>query len=133
LTEAAIEGKSDWLRGLKENVIIGRLIPAGTGYNAYEESMSSFDTDLGAGMMYGYEGNLAGTDEDMILDDNSARRYDFEDPATVGLSIFAPGKDGLDDDDDNKLMGLPNDEVVGEDSEDEWEDPASDDFEDDDL
>jgi len=31
LTEAAIEGKSDWLRGLKENVIIGRLIPAGTG------------------------------------------------------------------------------------------------------
>ncbi|MFN4876550.1 MAG: DNA-directed RNA polymerase subunit beta'', partial [Aphanizomenon sp.] len=33
LTEAAIEGKSDWLRGLKENVIIGRLIPAGTGYN----------------------------------------------------------------------------------------------------
>ncbi len=29
LTEAAIEGKSDWLRGLKENVIIGRLIPAG--------------------------------------------------------------------------------------------------------
>lgn len=36
LTEAAIEGKSDWLRGLKENVIIGRLIPAGTGYNAYD-------------------------------------------------------------------------------------------------
>jgi DNA-directed RNA polymerase subunit beta' len=37
LTEAAIEGKSDWLRGLKENVIIGRLIPAGTGFNAYED------------------------------------------------------------------------------------------------
>lgn len=31
LTEASIEGKRDWLRGLKENVIIGRLIPAGTG------------------------------------------------------------------------------------------------------
>ncbi|MBF2052902.1 MAG: DNA-directed RNA polymerase subunit beta' [Candidatus Sericytochromatia bacterium] len=31
LTEAAVEGKRDWLRGLKENVIIGRLIPAGTG------------------------------------------------------------------------------------------------------
>ncbi|MDX2271778.1 MAG: DNA-directed RNA polymerase subunit beta' [Cyanobacteriota bacterium] len=37
LTEAAIEGKSDWLRGLKENVIIGRLIPAGTGFTTYEE------------------------------------------------------------------------------------------------
>ncbi len=31
LTEAAVQGKRDWLRGLKENVIIGRLIPAGTG------------------------------------------------------------------------------------------------------
>ena len=36
LTEAAIEGKSDWLRGLKENVIIGRLIPAGTGFSGFE-------------------------------------------------------------------------------------------------
>ena len=35
LTEAAISGKLDWLRGLKENVIIGRLIPAGTGFNTY--------------------------------------------------------------------------------------------------
>ena len=31
LTEAAIEGKKDWLNGLKENVIVGKLIPAGTG------------------------------------------------------------------------------------------------------
>jgi DNA-directed RNA polymerase subunit beta' len=31
LTEAAIMGKKDDLRGLKENVIVGRLIPAGTG------------------------------------------------------------------------------------------------------
>ena len=31
LTEAAIMGKRDGLRGLKENVIVGRLIPAGTG------------------------------------------------------------------------------------------------------
>ena len=41
LTEAAVEGKKDMLRGLKENVIIGRLIPAGTGFhhliNADEE------------------------------------------------------------------------------------------------
>jgi DNA-directed RNA polymerase subunit beta' len=31
LTEAAVNGKSDDLAGLKENVIVGRLIPAGTG------------------------------------------------------------------------------------------------------
>ncbi|MFN9622254.1 MAG: DNA-directed RNA polymerase subunit beta' [Cyanobacteriota bacterium] len=41
LTEAAIEGKSDWLRGLKENVIIGRLIPAGTGFSGFEEELRS--------------------------------------------------------------------------------------------
>ena len=35
LTNAAIEGKSDSLVGLKENVIIGKLIPAGTGINRY--------------------------------------------------------------------------------------------------
>ena len=36
LTTAAIEGKIDWLNGLIENVIIGRLIPAGTGFNSFE-------------------------------------------------------------------------------------------------
>ena len=41
LTEAAIEGKSDWLRGLKENVIIGRLIPAGTGFSGFEEELKA--------------------------------------------------------------------------------------------
>jgi len=35
LTEAAIAGKVDYLRGLKENVIVGRLIPAGTGFHHY--------------------------------------------------------------------------------------------------
>jgi DNA-directed RNA polymerase subunit beta' len=35
LTEAAIAGKVDYLRGLKENVIMGRLIPAGTGLEVY--------------------------------------------------------------------------------------------------
>ena len=35
LTEAAIKGKVDHLLGLKENVIIGKLIPAGTGMACY--------------------------------------------------------------------------------------------------
>lgn len=37
LTEASIQGKIDWLRGLKENVIMGRLIPAGTGQARYRD------------------------------------------------------------------------------------------------
>ena len=36
-TEAAVTGKRDYLRGLKENVIVGRLIPAGTGLAYHEE------------------------------------------------------------------------------------------------
>nr|YP_009093438.1 RNA polymerase beta' subunit [Conticribra weissflogii]AIR76111.1 RNA polymerase beta' subunit [Conticribra weissflogii] len=41
LTKAAIEGRVDWLRGLKENIIIGHLIPAGTGYQSYENCFNS--------------------------------------------------------------------------------------------
>jgi DNA-directed RNA polymerase subunit beta' len=37
LTEASMQGKVDNLRGLKENVIVGRLIPAGTGLAHHEE------------------------------------------------------------------------------------------------
>jgi DNA-directed RNA polymerase subunit beta' len=35
LTNAAMAGKIDTLRGLKENVIMGRLVPAGTGFDEY--------------------------------------------------------------------------------------------------
>lgn len=38
LTEAALAGKTDHLIGLKENVILGHLIPAGTGFRAYQEA-----------------------------------------------------------------------------------------------
>jgi DNA-directed RNA polymerase subunit beta' len=127
LTEAAIEGKSDWLRGLKENVIIGRLIPAGTGFNTHEEqngaptdgesndysprggeSYSNFSNSdrlgksgfsEGGGVLYGTNEELAktnldapgglrdytqrspgergfsGVDDDMVLDDQTARTY----------------------------------------------------------
>jgi DNA-directed RNA polymerase subunit beta' len=37
LTEAAIESRSDGLNGLKENIIIGKLIPAGTGMEVYRD------------------------------------------------------------------------------------------------
>ncbi len=62
LTEAAINGKVDYLRGLKENVIMGRLIPAGTGMEYYrrvkiagedvveEEPLPEQDISLGDGL-----------------------------------------------------------------------------------
>ncbi|MBC6417947.1 MAG: DNA-directed RNA polymerase subunit beta' [Prochloron sp. SP5CPC1] len=97
LTEAAIEGKSDWLRGLKENVIIGRLIPAGTGFNAHasddsgsgSESMDSAELyDHGDDLTYVPPNPSADfalrteesvSYEDVVLDDFSAKLYAVED------------------------------------------------------
>ncbi|MDJ1178901.1 DNA-directed RNA polymerase subunit beta' [Roseofilum sp. BLCC_M91] len=91
LTEAAIEGKSDWLRGLKENVIIGRLIPAGTGFNAYEDGLRgqiSPDYDgggdlddeiVGSGLSesflsgHGYSGASEDADYGLMSDDMPGR------------------------------------------------------------
>ena len=101
LTEAAIEGKSDWLRGLKENVIIGRLIPAGTGFNTHEEPATmrnDMDSSFRNNTLYGYGGDFdtyrlneepvsspeinprrsyqnLSDDENVILDDRTAREY----------------------------------------------------------
>jgi DNA-directed RNA polymerase subunit beta' len=79
LTEAAIEGKSDWLRGLKENVIIGRLIPAGTGFNAYEEAappdtLLPDENPYETPTMLGDDGDL----DSVVLDDSTAKLYDLE-------------------------------------------------------
>ena len=41
LTESAVRGANDYLRGLKENVIVGRLIPAGTGLTYHQERRKS--------------------------------------------------------------------------------------------
>ena len=45
LTEAAIKGKTDELIGLKENVIIGKLIPAGTGMKVYQDTQIKTEQD----------------------------------------------------------------------------------------
>ena len=88
LTEAAISGRLDWLRGLKENVIIGRLIPAGTGFNLYnhnisinqenpEINMTSLQNKVQSGKSKGVN-NF----DDIILDDRIARNFsDFSKPS----------------------------------------------------
>jgi DNA-directed RNA polymerase subunit beta' len=53
LTEAAIMGKKDDLRGLKENVIVGRLIPAGTGL-AYHSTRKKAAVEPGASATFGF-------------------------------------------------------------------------------
>nr|YP_010985991.1 plastid-encoded DNA-directed RNA polymerase subunit beta'' [Grateloupia asiatica]WOL36909.1 plastid-encoded DNA-directed RNA polymerase subunit beta'' [Grateloupia asiatica] len=79
LTEAAISGKLDWLRGLKENVIIGRLIPAGTGFNIYNNSLLN-NTDIpnesnSLNTVNTLSSSSPSDFEDIILDDRIARSY----------------------------------------------------------
>nr|QJH88283.1 RNA polymerase beta'' subunit [Pterocladia lucida] len=77
LTEAAISGKLDWLRGLKENVIIGRLIPAGTGFNIYNNPLVKDSSYLSSHRLNSQKNNYSmvssETDfEDIILDDRNS-------------------------------------------------------------
>ena len=46
LNEAAINGKTDYLEGMKENVICGKLIPAGTGLREYDRIVVGSKDDL---------------------------------------------------------------------------------------
>ena len=80
LTDAAIHGKSDSLRGLKENIIIGKLIPAGTGLERYrnirveptEEARQNAYAVTGYGEYdYGFGGDQA----PVMLDDSD---FSFE-------------------------------------------------------
>ncbi|MCW5315348.1 DNA-directed RNA polymerase subunit beta'' [Nostoc sp. KVJ3] len=124
LTEAAIEGKSDWLRGLKENVIIGRLIPAGTGYNTYEEpgAIEDYAAEISSSVLDEVDDPL-----DMVLDDRTARTYNLDSP-TLGESGFGSRRAErsiLDEEDE-----LIADEVVDDDDFEEEEEDDDDDFDD---
>ncbi|MEH1919862.1 DNA-directed RNA polymerase subunit beta'' [Nostoc sp.] len=124
LTEAAIEGKSDWLRGLKENVIIGRLIPAGTGYNTYDEpgAIEDYAAEISSSVLDEVDDPL-----DMVLDDRTARTYNLDSP-TLGESGFGSRRaerSVLDDEDE-----LIADEVADDDDYEEEEEDDEDDFDD---
>lgn len=66
LTEAAINGKVDKLIGLKENVIIGKLIPAGTGMKRYRDVKLDTDMEMDDEILFS-DDDLILTDEDNIL------------------------------------------------------------------
>ena len=62
LSEASIRGKVDDLRGLKENVIVGHLIPAGTGLKEY--------SDMIVGSEREYDELMSKSDEDVVIDES---------------------------------------------------------------
>ena len=121
LTEAAIEGKSDHLFGLKENIIIGKLIPAGTGMDRYRSiavdlpdaaamslrAYGSDDTEDLAAWLRDTSGSLGGPDTtfgdfpgsfggDPFGEEGRAPAAPWDDPAfgSVGNGITPTDGDG---------------------------------------
>ncbi len=75
LTEAAIKGKVDPLIGLKENVIIGKLIPAGTGMKRYRSTSLDTDNNLMGTISFDEDGLF---DEEMTFGDLYTEEENFE-------------------------------------------------------
>ena len=92
LTEAAIKGKIDPLIGLKENVIIGKLIPAGTGMKRYRSTKLSTDENLMARLARGEE-----LDIDDGLDDDIDISEDLDDDIDMSDDLDDLADDMIDD------------------------------------
>ena len=58
LTEAACEGKTDYLRGFKENVIMGQIIPGGTGFERHKRVKKFVDTEHEEALVFDFESLL---------------------------------------------------------------------------
>src|SRR5205814_273961 len=112
LTEAAVRGKKDNLVGLKENVIIGRLIPAGTGLPRYR------DLEVGVEAEDGTHEILKPVLRPLTLQDievsGPAVDEDTEDLLPVDLTQFASAEplpvesNGDDEDDEEGSLLIPN-------------------------
>ncbi len=112
LTEAAISGRIDYLRGLKENVIMGRLIPAGTGMKYYRNVKVAFDpsenqkqadefdemADIRGGIEFPVPMDVPGIEPDDFDDDDMVDIDDAELEAEEEFNIDEAMKIEVDDD-----------------------------------
>ena len=79
LTEAAVAGKVDELRGLKENVIVGRLIPAGTGFKYHQQRREDIERSK-----MRLESTAQGVDTDELQKQLGAALEAVDSAATLG-------------------------------------------------
>lgn len=119
LTEAAINGKVDHLIGLKENVLIGKLIPAGTGMKRYRNV--TLNTD-----------EFIGEDDEIILSEDDPALLDIKD------ELIADAKEALEQEEKAHEMEVKKEEDLNEETskdeteetdEDESNEDKSDEFE----
>ncbi|WP_279161025.1 DNA-directed RNA polymerase subunit beta' [Thomasclavelia cocleata] len=71
LTDASIKGKKDLLKGLKENVLIGKLLPAGTGLRGALKSPETLAREAEEAFMMSQEESEENFDETLIIDENN--------------------------------------------------------------
>jgi DNA-directed RNA polymerase subunit beta' len=88
LTDAAIQGRSDFMRGLKENVIIGKLIPAGTGAQQYQMLQPALPGATTVASLGFLDGGLSAPGEDDGLPEDPAEWL-----ASLGGSLGGGGND----------------------------------------
>ncbi len=112
LIKAALQGAVDPLKGLKENVIIGKLIPAGTGYANYLANKADIDFAHGIG-----EGSQPAESEDELLeeakkDDEVASERSNRTEASKKGKISDLSADASDNDDDITIEKAKRDEAA---------------------
>ena len=97
LTEAAVRGLRDELRGLKENVIVGRLIPAGTGFAHHAERRRTREQDLADQLMELEANQLveAAAAEDTALSEAEVATDVDADPETAADVVAAGDSNGV--------------------------------------
>ena len=103
LTEAAIKGKIDPLIGLKENVLIGKLIPAGTGMKRYRNTKLSTD------------GNLLSKldmDDEIRFDDGMQLGEDTDDEIMEDMIEIDEAEEIMDDEIDEEIMAQEVAEIM---------------------
>ncbi len=107
LTEAAIRGQTDDLRGLKENVIIGKLIPVGTGFHTRSKfpSMQPEEVEVDLGL----EDEFEDMDEELEMDDLDLGDIDMGDlsgVAELGMEPLGSVSMVDGDDEDDKTIDI---------------------------
>jgi DNA-directed RNA polymerase subunit beta' len=107
LTEAAIRGQQDDLRGLKENVIIGKLIPVGTGFFTRAERKKAQQMKMAPDSeLYELTEDDVDLEMDMEMDDLDFADLDISDMsgvAELGMDGADGDVSGIDDEDDEDL------------------------------
>jgi DNA-directed RNA polymerase subunit beta' len=107
LTEAAIRGQQDDLRGLKENVIIGKLIPVGTGFHTRAERKKLAQMKMAPDSeLYELSEDDVDLEMDMEMDDLDFADLDISDMSGVtelGMDSLDGDSGGLDDEEEEDL------------------------------